>query len=94
MIRSYTNEEINSVWAKGIVVVGYDTNYVRKDCYGALMERKNYGNRNSKFGWEIDHLVPVSAGGLDTISNLQPLQWENNASKGDKTLLSTLFRRS
>ena len=37
-----------------------------------------------KFGWEIDHIKPVSKGGTDNLSNLQPLYWENNRSKGDK----------
>ena len=35
------------------------------------------------WGWEIDHIKPVSKGGTDDLSNLQPLQWENNRRKGD-----------
>ena len=32
---------------------------------------------------EIDHIKPVSQDGGDELSNLQPLQWENNRHKGD-----------
>lgn len=41
-----------------------------------------YG-QESQFGWEIDHIVPVSSGGTDELENLQALHWENNASKGE-----------
>ena len=47
------------------------------------MERSRYGDRSSSFGWEIDHEQPVAADGSDDLSNLQPLQWQNNVHKGD-----------
>ena len=42
-----------------------------------------HGNRESANGWEIDHIDPVSNGGTDDLSNLQPLFWRNNASKSE-----------
>lgn len=48
------------------------------------MKYSEHGNRNSEHGWEIDHINPVSNGGGDELPNLQPLNWKNNADKGDK----------
>jgi hypothetical protein len=73
---------IEAVWAKGMPIVGFDPGQYRKDKCGAWMQRNLYGS-TSQFGWEIDHIRPVSAGGGDALSNLEPLQWQNNRGKGD-----------
>jgi 5-methylcytosine-specific restriction endonuclease McrA len=71
------------VWAKGTDIAGYDRNTWRYDKCGKLMKYADHGNRDSAYGWEIDHIKPKALGGGDDITNLQPLHWENNMRKGD-----------
>ena len=80
---SFTEATVQAVWNKGKIVPGENPNLVRRDMCGALMWRNEYGNTNSRYGWEIDHMQPKSKGGSDALSNLQPLQWQNNRSKGN-----------
>lgn len=78
-----TDEIIEEIWDKAIVVAGYDNTNIRKDACGAWIIRSHYGMRDSDFGWEIDHVYPVALGGDDTVINLRAMHWENNLSKGD-----------
>ena len=77
---------VEQVWEKGKIVSNNDPNVWRKDECGAWINRNQYGNRNSDYGWEIYHIVPEADGGGDELSNLRPLQWENNASRQDGPL--------
>jgi hypothetical protein len=80
---NWTELEIQSVWEKAEVVEHYNPRQWRKDCCGAWMARNQFGNHNSRFGWEIDLLTPADKGGTRDLSNLQPFQWKNAASRQD-----------
>ncbi|MEQ8980150.1 MAG: HNH endonuclease signature motif containing protein [Deltaproteobacteria bacterium] len=78
----FSHHTVDLVWSKGRPIPGYDANVWRQDVCGAPMKYGSYGT-TGEFGWEVDHIVPVSAGGSDDLSNLQPLLWRNNRHKSD-----------
>lgn len=84
-------QEILGIWAKAHAVNGVNPNEWRKEDCGAWIKYDKYGDRNSNYGWEVDHIVPQSkleeAGAsqkeIDNPLNLRPLHWANNDSKSD-----------
>jgi 5-methylcytosine-specific restriction endonuclease McrA len=73
-----------AVWLKGKEIPNYDSSIWRWDICGKVMRYSEHGNTASDNGWEIDHIKPVSSGGTDDLSNLQPLNWKTNREKGDQ----------
>jgi hypothetical protein len=75
----FTDEELDIIWAKARKVRDYDIFKWRKDQCGAWISGSEYGNRCSKYGWEVDHIDGNPEN--NRLSNLRPLHWKNNASE-------------
>ena len=86
-----TEEQIQDAWNRANIVEGFDKNRYRKDACGAWIIRNKYGDTDSRYGWEVDHIVPqsflrdkgFSESMIDNSLNLRALQHENNESKSD-----------
>lgn len=55
-----------------------------KDFSGREMNKGSYDDRNSKYGWNLDHILPKSRGGKDNESNLVCVNIQTNDEKADK----------
>jgi hypothetical protein len=72
-----------SVWNKGHPIAGHDPSKWVRDDYGMLLRWEDYGDKNSPFGWEMDHFpTPKALGGTDSIENMRPLHCMTNAQLG------------
>lgn len=66
-----TSEEIGCGWVELIQHL--------ENQFTEGMSWKNWGVK----GWHIDHIKPISKGGTNHYTNLQPLWWYDNLSKGN-----------
>lgn len=80
----WSDQTKSLVWSKATPITGENPSQYRLDACNAIIEWGQFGVTNDYgTGWEIDHIHPVALNGSDSISNLQPLQWQNNRRKGD-----------
>ena len=77
-----TDNDIDKIWNKAKPIRGEDPNKYRQDPYGNKLNKASYG-KNTKTGWEIDHIKPKAKGGSDATQNLQALQTKVNRDKSD-----------
>lgn len=82
----FSEDVVWQVWAKGYQSSN-DPIMWRKDECGAWIFRGDYRRKDTEFGWEIDHIIPIQDGGTDDIPNLRPLHWENTERNKDGSLV-------
>lgn len=89
-----TNQNAQRVWDKARPIPGKNPNLYRRDRQGNTIYKPAYG-RDSKMGWQVDHIWPKSRGGSNRRSNLQALQTRANKRKYNKlpTRAKTRYRR-
>ena len=61
--KDFTPAEKKLVWDRARQIDSVDPDTMRQDYAGAWIRFVDYGNRNSQYGWEIDHLKPLAQGG-------------------------------
>jgi hypothetical protein len=81
---TYAEDVILKVWQKGQIDEYNIPNNFRKDNCGAWIERTEYENANSPFGWYIDKINRDS--GSEDIANLYPVHSKNNVRNQDGTI--------
>ncbi|WP_305907463.1 hypothetical protein Q9L42_015700 [Methylomarinum sp. Ch1-1] len=72
---AFNDEMIQAVWEKGRGTSERDSNEWRQDQCGAWLNREQYENAESEYGWRILNVV---ADGKDELDNLQPFHCQNS----------------
>ena len=80
------DHKIVDIWVKAHCIPGQDPAEWRWDDEGNLIAFGAYGDRNSPYGWERDHIIPEHLGGPSALWNLRPLWWLANVRKSSAVL--------
>lgn len=75
-------DQIEKAWENAKKIQGEDPSQYRQDPYGNKIRKTSFG-KDSKMGWEVDHIKPKALGGSDATRNLQALQTKVNREKSD-----------
>ena len=71
-----------AVWDKGRIIGGFPPDDWRWDTYGYVIRYADFGNRASRYGWEIDHFRDAIRSGGDPLMELRPLNCCSRAKPG------------
>ena len=84
LMKALLSPSSDDVWAKAHYCgPENEKNGFRQDDHGNWIKKDHYGKRDSKYGWEFDHVLASSRGGHDGLTNVRPLHWETNVRKSD-----------
>lgn len=84
------NDNLKDIaWNAAQIIEGYDARRIRQDACGAWIAYADFRDPTSMFGWEVDHIYPVSL--LKQLNvpeklwnhplNLRAFHWKNNRMK-------------
>ena len=76
--------EINKEEARRLWEAQFGKNLTPCDFAGRKMNKASYNDRNSKYGWNVDHILPQSRGGKTADHNLICCHVLTNDEKADK----------
>ena len=88
----YSEKDKKYIWSKSTKAIkGKSHGLFALDYYNNEIHYFCYGDRNSRFGWEIDHITPEVFGGRTILNNLRAIHWRANARGGG--IIGSLLKR-
>ena len=91
-LRTRINQYVRKNGFGTIDLLGCSYDEVRQHIESKFTKYMTWDN-HGKFGWHIDHIIPLASASTEEelfklchYTNLQPLWWNENLSKGDKIL--------
>eukprot|EP00971_Amphidinium_carterae_P307012 6101233-Amphidinium_carterae.1 len=88
-----SKQNVDKLWEMSKEIKGKDPDLYRRSADGSTMYKHNYG-KDSKMGYQVDHIKARSSGGSDNIRNLQLLNSHYNMSKGSSSQKASRHSKS